>query len=96
MATYMATISTGLATPSSGAPQYKKGSGFVSQIGRQIGRVVKSIDGFFDSLVAAQQVTRRHEYLTHLAEAELAAYGIKRQDIAPYVAERMHNRRTME
>ena len=92
MATYMATTSTGLATPSSGAPQHKKGSGFVSQIGR----VVKSFAGFFDSLVAAQQAARRYEYLTHLSEAELAAYGIKRQDIPPYVAERMHNRRTMQ
>ena len=92
MATYMATTSIGLATPSSGVPQHKKGSGFFSQIGR----VVNFVSGFFASLAAAQQAARRYEYLTHLGEAELAAYGIKRQDIPPYVAERMHNRRTMQ
>ena len=90
MATYMATTSTGLATPSSGAPQHKKGSGFVSQIGR----VVKSIAGFFDSLVAAQQAARRYEYLAHLSDAELSARGLKREDIPFYVFEQMHNRRT--
>jgi hypothetical protein len=90
MATYMATTSTGLATPSSGAPQHKKGSGFVSQIGR----VINSVARFFASLAAAQQAARRYEYLAHLSDAELSARGLKREDIPFYVAERMHKRRT--
>ena len=90
MATSMGIASTGLATPSSGAPQHKSGRGFVSQIGR----VINSVARFFASLAAAQQAARRYEYLAHLSDAELSARGLKREDIPFYVAERMHNRRT--
>jgi len=90
----MATASIGPATPSSGAPQHQKGRGFVSQIGRAVNSVAQAFASWFDSLAAAQQASRRYEYLTHLSDAELAAFGIKRQDIPHYVLERLHNRRT--
>jgi len=90
----MATTSIGLSTPSGGAPQQKKGRDFVSQIGRAVNSIAQTFSSLFDSFAVAKQTSRRYEYFTHLSDAELAAFGIKRQDISHYVLERMHNRRT--
>ena len=94
MATSMATASKGLAALSSGAPQYQKDRGFISQIGQAVYSVAQTFVSWFDALAAAQQASRRYEYLTRLSDAELVAFGIKRQDIPHYVIERMHNRST--
>jgi hypothetical protein len=50
-----------------------------------IGRAFRAIGAFFDSLIAAQQAIARYERLARMSETELAARGIKREDIPHYV-----------
>ena len=50
-----------------------------------LGRVLKGIADFFESFADAQARSRAFQSLSAMSDAELAAKGLKREDIARYV-----------
>lgn len=83
MAMHSATVNAGIPSVKGGSPR----RGVLHAVLAGIGRAFGAIGFFLESLVASQQASARYERLTRMNEAELAAHGIKREDIPRYVYE---------
>lgn len=81
MTTHSATAHAGIPSAKGGSPRRGVFHAVIAGVGRTLG----AVGVFFDSLIASQQAIARYERLARMSEKELAARGLKREDIPRYV-----------
>ncbi|SFO14477.1 hypothetical protein SAMN04487859_11715 [Roseovarius lutimaris] len=68
---------------------------FGETLSRTILAPLRVIDGFFQSIIAANRVANEVEMLSHASDRKLASLGVKRSDIVHYVAQKSDNFRSI-
>ena len=68
---------------------------FGEAMSRTIFAPLRVIDGFFQSIIAANGVAKEVEMLSHASDSKLASIGVKRSDIVQYVAQKSDNFRSI-